>query len=67
MLDPQLLRSDIDTIAEQLKKKGFDLDVNAYQSLEAKRKSLQVEAEQLQAKRTSLSKNIGKLKASGGD
>ncbi len=67
MLDPQLLRSDIDTIAQQLKKKGFELDVNAYQSLEAKRKSLQVEAEQLQAKRTSLSKNIGKLKASGGD
>jgi seryl-tRNA synthetase len=67
MLDPQLLRSDINTIAQQLKKKGFELDVNAYQSLEAKRKSLQVEAEQLQAKRTSLSKNIGKLKASGGD
>jgi seryl-tRNA synthetase len=67
MLDPQLLRNDIDTIAQQLKKKGFELDVNAYQSLEAKRKSLQVEAEQLQAKRTSLSKNIGKLKASGGD
>jgi seryl-tRNA synthetase len=67
MLDPQLLRNDIDTIAQQLKKKGFELDVNAYQSLEAKRKSLQVEAEQLQAKRTSLSKNIGELKASGGD
>ena len=67
MLDPQLLRSDIDTVAQQLKKKGFELDVSAYQSLEAKRKSLQVEAEQLQAKRTSLSKSIGKVKASGGD
>lgn len=67
MIDPQLLRSDIDAVATALKIKGHEFDVAAYQALEAKRKSLQIESEGLQAKRKSKSKEIGKTKAQGGD
>lgn len=67
MLDPNLLRNDIDAVATALKIKGFDLDVQAYQALEARRKALQIESEALQAKRKARSKEIGKTKAQGGD
>lgn len=67
MIDPQLLRNDIDAVATALKTKGHHLDVNAYQALEAKRKALQIESEELQAKRNARSKEIGKTKAQGGD
>ena len=67
MLDPNLLRNDIDVVAKALKIKGYDLDVEAYQSLESDRKALQVESEELQAKRNARSKEIGKTKAQGGD
>jgi len=67
MIDPQLLRNDIDAVAAALSIKGHSLDVQAYQALEAKRKSLQVESEELQAKRNARSKEIGKTKAQGGD
>jgi len=67
MIDPQFLRNDIAAVAAGLKIKGHTLDIDAYQQLEAKRKSLQVEAEDLQAKRNARSKEIGKTKAQGGD
>ena len=67
MIDPQLLRNDIDAVAAALSVKGHSLDVSAYHELETKRKSLQVEAEELQAKRNARSKEIGKTKAQGGD
>ncbi len=67
MLDPNLLRSDIAGVAQKLKIKGHTLDVDAYNALEAERKSLQVKSEELQALRKSRSKEIGKTKAEGGD
>jgi len=67
MLDPQLLRNDIDVVAARLNVKGYSLDKQVYQSLEEQRKKLQVESEDLQAKRNSKSKLIGKTKAEGGD
>ena len=67
MLDPNLLRNEIDAVVTALKIKGFELDAQAYQSLETKRKSLQVQSEELQAKRKARSKEIGKTKAQGGD
>lgn len=67
MLDPQLLRNDIQVIAQRLAVKGFTLDIEAFQLLEDQRKTLQVEVEDLQAKRNSRSKLIGKTKAQGGD
>ncbi|MBV1930144.1 MAG: serine--tRNA ligase [Porticoccaceae bacterium] len=67
MLDPKTVRSDPERVAEQLKVRGFTLDVAAIEALENQRKSLQINAESLQAERNSRSKNIGKAKAAGED
>jgi len=67
MLDPKLIRSDLKNIAEQLKKRNFELDVAALESLESQRKACQVETESLQSERNTKSKSIGKAKAAGED
>lgn len=67
MLDPKLIRSDLNAVAEQLKKRNFELDVATLESLEAKRKACQVETETYQSERNSKSKSIGKAKAAGED
>lgn len=67
MLDPQLLRSELTTVATALNKRNMKLDVEAIQQLEEKRKSIQVKTEELQASRNSKSKEIGQLKSKGED
>ena len=67
MLDLQLLRKDLDTVAARLAARGFKLDTAAFRELEAQRKAVQTLSEELQAKRNALSKQIGALKAKGGD
>ena len=71
MIDPKLLRSDLASIAKQLKVKGFDLDCEAFLALEAERKALQLGAESLQQERNAYAKSMGKLmgeaKAKGED
>lgn len=67
MLDPKLIRSDLNEVAEQLKKRNFELDVATLESLEIKRKACQVETENLQNERNTKSKSIGKAKAAGED
>ena len=67
MLDPKKLRADLNGIAEQLQKRGYTLDVETIQALEADRKDFQSKAQTLQAERNSRSKGIGKAKAQGED
>ncbi len=67
MLDPQLLRQDIENVAARLERRGFRLDIEAYQALEAERKSIQIKVQELQQQRNERSKLIGKAKASGED
>ena len=67
MLDPRLVRGEPQTVAKLLAKRGFVLDVAAIAEIEVRRKSLQLETEQLQNERNTRSKNIGKAKASGQD
>ena len=67
MLDPKLIRTDITTVAAQLRKRGFELDVSAIDALESQRKQCQVHTEQLQSERNTKSKSIGKAKAAGED
>lgn len=67
MLDPQLLRNNLEETAALLKRRGYDLDTKHFADLEEQRKSLQVNAQSLQAERNSKSKNIGKAKAAGED
>ena len=65
MLDPKLLRNDLDSVVAQLAQKGVTFDVAAYQALETKRKSLQLETESLQNRRKDGSKSVGLLMKDG--
>jgi len=67
MIDPQLIRNDLDNVARQLLKRGFTLDTEQLIALEAQRKTVQVETQELQSERNTRSKSIGKAKASGED
>jgi len=67
MLDIQLLRSDLQSVARRLADRGVTLDVAAFDRLEAERKSVQTQAQELQAKRNQLSKQIGQAKGRGED
>lgn len=39
MLDPNLLRTELDAVAEKLARRGFTLDVEKLRELEERRKS----------------------------
>jgi seryl-tRNA synthetase len=68
MLDITLLRKDLASAVARLetrKKNQTFLDVNAFGALEAERKTLQTRTEELQARRNTLNKQIGPLKAKG--
>lgn len=67
MLDPKLLRGELDDIAAKLSTRGFALDVAQINELESKRKAIQVETESLQNQRKVKSKSIGQAKAKGED
>ena len=67
MLDHQILRHDLDATVTALKARGYTLDAVAYEALEARRKTLQMEVEQLQSQRNSSAKSIGQAKAAGED
>ena len=67
MLDPQLLRNNLEETAALLKRRGYDLDTEQFATLETQRKKVQVDSQALQAERNKKSKNIGKAKAAGED
>ncbi len=67
MLDPKLLRNNLNQFAEQLARRGFVLDTQKLIDLEAERKVLQVKTQELQAERKSKSKEIGFAKKKGQD
>ena len=67
MIDIQLLRKDIDTVAAKLATRKFQLDVAGFNALEGERKAIQMRTEELQSKRNSLSKQIGMMKGKGED
>ncbi|MBY7866936.1 serine--tRNA ligase [Vibrio fluvialis] len=65
MLDSKLLRTELDETAAKLARRGFKLDVDTIRTLEEQRKSIQVEVENLQSTRNSISKQIGQLMSKG--
>ena len=67
MIDIQLLRKDIATVAARLATRKFQLDVAGFTALEAERKAIQTRTEESQGKRNALSKQIGMLKGKGED
>ncbi|MBL8511089.1 MAG: serine--tRNA ligase [Betaproteobacteria bacterium] len=67
MLDIQQLRKDLPSVIAGLLRRGFRFDENQFRTLEEERKRLQTQTEELQAKRNTLSKQIGVLKGKGED
>lgn len=67
MLDQKLLRNELEQVAQKLRRRGYELDVDAFNKLEEERKVLQQKTQDLQAERNAKSKSIGKAKAQGQD
>ena len=67
MLDIQTLRKDLPAVVAGLKRRGFAFDEAGFRALEDERKKLQLRTEELQAKRNTLSKQVGILKGKGED
>ena len=63
MLDIQLLRTDLAAVAKRLAERHFTLDTATFEALEAERKKVQTDTQELQARRNALSKQVGQLKA----
>ena len=65
MIDPKILKEDIQSCKSNLAKRGYILDDKKFLSLENQRKDLQTNVEELHAQKNKLSKNFGELKKSG--
>ena len=67
MIDPKLLRTDPESVARNLARRGFDLDVTALKALEERRKPWAVEVDRLRAERNTNAKAVGLAKGRGED
>ena len=67
MIDPKLLRTAATEVADNLARRNFEFDTDAYSALEERRKALQVDVEKLRGERNASAKQIGKAKAQGED
>lgn len=67
MLDPKLLRTKFDAVAEQLGRRALEIDKNQFFALEEQRKKLQITTEDLQNQRNKNSKLVGQAKSKGED
>jgi seryl-tRNA synthetase len=67
MLDAKLLRTDLDSVARNLARRGFTLDVEHFRALEERRKATQVAADEIRAARNAHAKKVGMAKGKGED
>ncbi len=67
MLDPRLFRADLENVKKQLDRRSFTFDIAAFETLENKRKTVQIRTQELQNERNKSSKSIGQAKAKGED
>ena len=67
MLDINALRNDLDGVASALAKRGVKLDTERFEALERERKRIQTRTQELQAKRNTVSKQVGIAKSAGRD
>lgn len=67
MLDPAVVRQDVDWVELELQKRGFVFDKHGFTALETERKVLQIKTQDLQNQRNLLSKQFGQVKSQGGD
>jgi seryl-tRNA synthetase len=67
MLDTNLLRKQLDATVARLATRPYAFPVEAFNLLEAERKTVQTRTEELQARRNAISKQIGQARAQGED
>ncbi len=67
MIDPKLLRSDLEAVARNLARRGIQLDVGAFRALEERRKAAQIESDRVRAERNANAKAVGFAKGKGED
>lgn len=67
MIDHKLIRSDLNNVVKRLNTRGYVLDTDSVNRLEARRKEVQVRTQELQSRRNASAKEIGKVKAAGQD
>ena len=67
MLDAKLLRTDLESVARNLARRGFELDVEHFRALEERRKAAQVAADEIRAARNAHAKKVGMAKGKGED
>jgi seryl-tRNA synthetase len=67
MHDLAFFRANLDSIAQRLATRGFQLDVEEFRALDAERRAALTEAEQLKAQRNAKSADIAKLRKAGQD
>jgi len=67
MIDPRLLRNDLDAVCANLARRGFEFDRGRFEALENERKRIQTEIESLRAERNRVSKEVGRAKSQGDD
>jgi seryl-tRNA synthetase len=67
MIDPKLLRTVPEEVAANLARRGYQLDLPAWQALEAQRRHWQIETDRLRAARNGHAKAVGQARARGED
>lgn len=67
MIDVKLLRSSAAEVANNLARRGYQLDVTAWQALEDQRRHWQVEVDRLRAARNAHAKSVGQARGRGED
>ncbi|HEX4771809.1 MAG TPA: serine--tRNA ligase [Bryobacteraceae bacterium] len=67
MHDLNTFRNHLEEIRDRLATRGYQLDVAAFEELDARRRQLLTESEQIKAERNHASAEIGKLRKSGED
>jgi seryl-tRNA synthetase len=67
LLDAKTLRADPAAVAQNLARRGFKLDVAAFQAFDERRKQVQTDADRVRAERNANAKAVGMAKAKGED
>jgi len=67
MIDIKLLRDDPDVVREALEKRGSNADLDAILELDARRRELVFQADELKSKRNVVSQQIAEMKKAGED
>lgn len=65
MLDIKIVRANPQAVIDGMKKRGMDLDLTEFQTLDESRRKLLVEVEELKNRRNTVSKEIGRMKKAG--